>query len=74
MAFIRPARNKFLYKVYSVNGHVFTGQYEDGSSYYNIIAMRVGATSVNNPHRIVARCNTLENARALVDALTKYTA
>lgn len=73
MAYIKPKRSKFIYEVARFNGDIFVGHYEDGTVYYNIVAVRVDGPDVTNPRRVIARAHSLEKAKSLVVALNNLT-
>lgn len=73
MARFDPPYTAFDYQVSrNPDGTPYVGRYADGGSYYNVLAIRVGA-SVTNPRRVVARTDSLDAAQALTDALIRYT-
>lgn len=71
MARVIPTRTTYRYEVATnANGAPFRGKFDDGGYYFNVISIREGGTL---PVRIVARTETLEDARLLADALNCHT-
>lgn len=73
MPHVAPPYTRFDYRVSrNPDGTPYVGRYDDGRPYYNILALRRGA-AVTNQHRVIARTETLQQAEALVAALTVHT-
>lgn len=74
MPHVAPPKVNYEYRI-STNpdGSYYIGKYEDGTRYYNILAVRMDGGS-HIPQRIIARTSTLENAQRLVQSLIDCTA
>lgn len=71
MAYVTPTRTAYRYEVATnANGTPFRGTFADGGHYFNVLSIREGSSA---PIRIVARTETLEDARLLADALNCHT-
>jgi len=74
MPHVVPPKVAYEYRLATnPDGTPYVGKYVDGSSYYNILAVRRDGGGYN-PQRIVARTTTLEKAHRLVQSLTECTA
>lgn len=72
MAHIVPDRIRFEYRIATnPDGTIYVGRFKDGGTYYNIVS--VSPREVATPVRIVARAETIEDARLLEVALNRYT-